>query len=392
MKIATLVVCAGLLAGFGAGARYGQAQASQTGRTTPPAAGAAAGTSATSPADTASKASSPPAAGPATGLASAAPSGAAAKVGSDVISQEDLEKIVAVRLLTLRTEEYEIRRAALQDLVGEKLLRAEASRRGVSFEDLVKTEIEAKTPVPPEAQISSILEANRNRLGSMSEAEARKSIADQLSRRAKDTRRDALVKELSAKTPVQILLSPPRLSNTSDPGAPIRGPKDAIVTIVEFSDFQCPFCSRSNVTMKQVMERYPTQVRWVFRDFPLPIHNDAEKAAVAARCAAEQGKFWEMHDVLFQNQSDLSVGALARYGTQIGLDASRYTSCQSVAKHMDAIQADLKAGTEFGVTGTPAFFINGRFVNGARPIDSFSEIIDEELQLAGVKPPPAADR
>jgi protein-disulfide isomerase len=365
MKIATLVVCAGLLAASAAIACGQAAQAEKP------------------------QAARPSAPRPA---ASSGPAGAAAKVGSEVISEQELEAVVGSRLLTVRTEEYELRRAALEELIGDKLLKAEAGRRGVSVEALVKMEIDDKAPGPSEAEVNRILEANRNRLGAMSEADAKKSIAAQLTQRAKGMRREALVKELSVKSPVQILIEPPRLDAAFDPKAPARGPKDAVVTIVEFSDFQCPYCSRSNQTMHQLMQQYPTQVKWVFRDYPLPIHNEAIPAAEAARCAAEQGKFWEMHDHLFQNQRDLTPPALARYGAELKLDTAKFNACTTSGKHKDAIQKDMAAGNEFGVSGTPAFFINGRFLNGARPIEAFTTIIDEELQFAGVKVEKTADR
>jgi predicted DsbA family dithiol-disulfide isomerase len=361
MKIATLVVCAGLLAGFGAGARYARVQAG-------------------SPAPALSQSA------PSQSQAGTrGPSGVAAKIGKEDITEQELEKAVGARLMTLRTEEYEVRRAALEELIGERLMKAEAAKRGVSLADLIKTEIDAKVTPPAATEINAILEANRSRLGSMSEDEARKSIATQLARRGREARKTALVSELTAKSEVRILLDPPRLNEAFDPAAPARGAKDAPVTIVEFSDFQCPYCSRSYATMKQLMERYPTQVKWVFRDFPLPIHQDAQPAAVAARCAAEQNKFWEMHDLLFQNQRDLSAAALTRYGTDVGLKAEAYAACRAAGKAGEGIQKDLEAGQEFGVTGTPAFFINGRFLNGARPIESFTQIIDEELAMGQPK-------
>lgn len=366
MKIATLVVCAGLLAGFGAGARYyARAQA---------------GTPAASP----SQVSSGPSASQSGGV-TRGPAGVAAKIGKEEISEQELEKAVGVRLMTLRTEEYEVRRAALEELIGERLMKAEAARRGVSLDDLIKTEIDAKLTPPSMTEVNAILEANRARLGSMSEDDARKSIATQLARRGREARKTALVNELTAKADVRILIEPPRLNEAFDPLAPARGPKEAPVTIVEFSDFQCPYCSRSYATMKQLMQRYPTQIKWVFRDFPLPIHQDAQPAAVAARCAAEQSKFWEMHDLLFQNQRDLSAAALTRYGAEVGLKKEAYEACRASGKASAGIQKDLEAGQEFGVTGTPAFFINGRFLNGARPIESFTDIIDEELAMGQPK-------
>src|SRR5206468_11984535 len=140
---------------------------------------------------------------------------------------------------------------------------------------------------------------------------------------------------------------------------------DAKVTIVLFSDFQCPFCSRVGPTIKEIEEKFAKEVRIVWRDQPLPFHNHAVEAAEAARAAHAQGKFWQMHDKLFANQQKLDRADLDGYAKEIGLDMAKYTADMNSHKHKDAIEADSKAGTGFGAGGTPTLFVNGRKLVGA---------------------------
>ena len=160
----------------------------------------------------------------------------------------------------------------------------------------------------------------------------------------------------------------------------VRGNKAAPVTIVEFSDFQCPFCKRATPIVKQVLEHYPGKVKWVFRDFPIAsLHPDAPKAAEAARCAAEQGKFWEYHDVLFEKAPQLSIEELKRYAKDLKLDSAAFAKCLDSGKQAAAVKADIEQGDRLGITGTPTFFINGRQLVGAEPLATFEKIIDTEL-------------
>jgi protein-disulfide isomerase len=170
--------------------------------------------------------------------------------------------------------------------------------------------------------------------------------------------------------------------------APIKGSDSAQVTIVEFSDFQCPFCSRVNPTLKQVEDKYGDKVRVVFRNFPLlQIHPNAAKAAEAASCAADQGKFWEMHDKLFANQQKLAVEDLKVHATDLGLKADVFNQCLDSGQKEAEWKKDMNEGTSYGLTGTPAFFINGRLISGAQPLEAFTAIIDEELEMKGIALP-----
>jgi protein-disulfide isomerase len=189
---------------------------------------------------------------------------------------------------------------------------------------------------------------------------------------------------------VRVLLDAPRYPVSADDD-PARGPANAPVTIIEFSDFQCPFCSRAVPTLKQVEQRYGDKVRIVFRDLPLvSIHKDAAKAAEAATCAHEQGKFWELHDRMFENQAQLGVEDLKKHAAALGLAAEPFAKCLDSGKHTEEWQKDIRAAEQVGVSSTPAFLVNGRLLTGAQPLEAFVEVIDEELQRAGLTPPAPA--
>jgi len=183
---------------------------------------------------------------------------------------------------------------------------------------------------------------------------------------------------------VNVSWEPYRLRFDLD-NAPSLGKSGAPVTLVEFSDFQCPFCSRVVPTMEQVRAKYGDKVRIVFRQYPLPFHQKAQKAAEASLCASDQGKFWEMHDAMFANQQALAVEQLKAKAAELGLKAEEFNSCIDSGKHAAAIQADMKEGSAAGVSGTPALFVNGRFINGAVPFDQIATVIDDELRRKGVQ-------
>jgi protein-disulfide isomerase len=169
-----------------------------------------------------------------------------------------------------------------------------------------------------------------------------------------------------------------------DPIGPAKGPADAPVTLVEFSDFQCPFCARFVATLEMVREKYGDKVRLVFRQYPLPFHPNAAKAAEASLCAWEQGKFWEMHDAMFANQQALAVENLKAKAAGLGLNADSFNRALDAGKYADEVQADVAAAQKAGVSGTPALFVNGRFISGAFPLDQVTQVIDDELRRKGI--------
>ncbi len=162
---------------------------------------------------------------------------------------------------------------------------------------------------------------------------------------------------------------------------PALGPPDAPVLIVEFSDFQCFYCARfATETLGRILDTYRDSVRLVYRDFPLTsIHPQAEKAAEAAQCAYQQGRYWEYHDLLFENQQALDIGSLKVYAQQLGLDTGAFDDCLDSGRFGSEVEQDLTDGEDYGVTATPTFFVNGRLVRGAQPFSVFQALIEEEL-------------
>lgn len=163
---------------------------------------------------------------------------------------------------------------------------------------------------------------------------------------------------------------------------PVLGAADAPVTIVEFSDFQCPYCASFRTqTFEQIKSEYidTGKVKFVYRDFPLDFHSEAMPAAEAAECADEQGKFWEYHDKLFENQKSLGTNNYKKWAADLDLDTKKFNECLDSKKYKDEISKDIADGEDVGVTGTPAFIINGQLVSGTRPFSAFKQIIDQEL-------------
>lgn len=308
-----------------------------------------------------------------------------AKVGDRAITDAQLEEMAKERLARLRSEEFNIKRQVLDDYIARTLLEKEASARGISVQDLEKREIADKVAPVTEEQTRAVYESNPQPFQGKSEAEAFAQIEANLKRIRVGEARRRLMSALRAKTPVTVSLEPPRFEVAAGDD-PATGPEGAPVTIVEFSDFQCPACGRAFPTVKQLLQRYQGKLRLVFRDFPLPMHPQAPKAAEAAACANEQGKFWEMHDRLFTNQQALQVADLKRHAAELGLDGARFDTCLDSGKRAGDWKADVETGRKLGVNSTPTFFINGRMLNGAAPLQAFAEIIDQELGRAATGP------
>jgi protein-disulfide isomerase len=203
-------------------------------------------------------------------------------------------------------------------------------------------------------------------------------IVKMLTEQTKREKAQALFTDLKTKADMQTMLPEKRVE--VEAVGPAKGPEGAPVTIVEFSDFQCPFCGKAKTTVDEVMKSYEGKVRLVFRQFPLSFHENAPKAAEAAACAADQNKFWEYHDKLFANQQALKVDDLKKHAADLGLDAARFNECLDSGKKAELVKKDQDAGAKVGVTGTPAFFINGIALSGAVPAEEFKSIIDAELK------------
>jgi len=273
---------------------------------------------------------------------------------------------------------YEARRSAIDDIVGEKLIDMEAKARGVATQALIAQEITSKVQAVTDADVSAWYDANKSRVQGASLDEVRVPIRNLLTQQRSAVAYEKFVDQLKVKTPFRMMLEPPRMKVLTA-GSPSQGPTDAPIELIEFSDFQCPYCYRANPTVKQVLTTYGNKIRFVYRNYPLPSHPNARPAAEAAQCANEQGKFWPYHDRLFADQSKLNDDDLKASAAALGMDAAKFNACFDSHKYKTLVEADMQAGNDAGVNGTPAFFINGRMLSGAQPYEEFKRVIDEEL-------------
>lgn len=304
-----------------------------------------------------------------------------AEGGGISVSRAELEgRIAADQLMDLRQRDYELRREALDDLLGEKLLQKEAAARSLTLDELARREIDQKADKPDPAEIEKLLLQNQRRFAGVPKEQALAAVENAVRARNRDTRASAFRRELVRKHGVKILLEPPRYEVAVPGDAPVLGPAKAPVTIVEFADYQCPFCHQAQGTVDEVLRRYAGKVRFVHLDFPLDgLHPRATPAARASRCAGEQGKFWEYHRGLLTVMTELSDADLKKHAENAGLDVTAFASCLAQPGADAAIRASLEEGRRLGVTATPTFFLNGRRLVGAKQLPDFVAIIEEEL-------------
>jgi protein-disulfide isomerase len=312
----------------------------------------------------------------------AAPDAVVATVGDRTITREELEDHVRPRLIEIENERYDALREGLDELVAGELLNQEAKARGTTPEQLDQAEVEAKVPEPAAAEVEKVYEENKDRFPGQTLEDLRPQIVEYLKGQQAEGRRSAFVDELKRRHKTTIALRAPTVE-VETAGRPERGAgPNAPITIIEFSDYECPFCSRAEAVVEQVMQAYGDKVRLVYRDYPLDMHPNARLASEAANCAHAQGKFWEYHAKLFANQRALGEENLKAYADQAGLDRGKFDECLRTKPHTAAIDKDLADGAKVGVNGTPAFFINGRMLSGAQPFERFKEVIEEELASA----------
>ena len=277
---------------------------------------------------------------------------------------------------------FEARRAALDELIAGTLMDAAAKAQGIERAALIEKEITAKIPPVSDNDVTSWYGANQARLNGAALEQVRQPIRAYLTQERMQGIRAQYIDGLKGKTAVQVMLDPPR-QHVSAANSPSKGSASAPIELIEFSDFQCPFCQRADPTVRQVLSTYGDRIRLVYRHYPLPNHPFARPAAEAAACAGEQDKFWPYHDRLFASPSKLSDPDLKQHAAELGLNAVQFNTCVDSHKLKAEVDADLKAGEEAGVNGTPAFFINGRMLSGAQPFEAFKKIIDDELALKG---------
>ena len=310
-----------------------------------------------------------------------------ATVGGQPVTEDDLLPSIASKLISLRNLEYQMKKQALDNLIDQRLLEAEAKKKGISADKLLEQEVDTKVGEPTDAELNAYYLAQKAELNRPFN-DVKAQVEPSLRQAKVQQARQAFYAHLREQAKVVVLLSPPRVEVGFDP-ARVRGNPKAKVMIVEFSDFQCPYCGGVQATLQSVLAKHPDTVALAYRDMPMSkIHPFARKAAEAARCAGEQRKFWEYHDLLFADQSKLNQDGLMDKARTLKLDEQQFESCLSGEKFKAQIQQDSQDGMRAGVSGTPGFFINGIFMSGSQPESAFENLVQEQLSASSASPKP----
>jgi len=297
-----------------------------------------------------------------------------AEVGNYKVTLSELDQKEAAKLLQARYKYYLVERQALDELIDDRLLEMEARHENISVEELLKRHVDPHVTNPSEDQLRFYYEG----LASDEPYEAmRDKILDTVHRHRQAKALTTYLESLRDQHGVVIELSQPSAAVTLE-NAPRRGAQNAPVQVVEFADYECPYCQKVSPTLDKIQEQFGAKVAVVFKDFPLPMHSRAQKAAEAARCAGVQGKFWEFHDALFANKQ-LDLAQLKQQARALKLDTARFDQCLDSGEQASAVQKDVAEGQRLGLTGTPVFFINGHFMSGAVGYDKLRESVEQEL-------------
>ena len=306
----------------------------------------------------------------------------AATVDGKVIALDEVDRTLGASVVALKEQIFQLRRQRLDALIAEQLLAQEAGQRGISVAELLDREVDSQAAPITETEIERFYDANKARLPAL-DASLRERIRAHLKDQAAQARRAALVARLRDQSSIAIhLKAPPVYRATLNlDGAPSRGAADAPVMLVKFEDFHCPFCKEAQGILGAIAARYGERVRIVHKDYPIDaLHPQARLAHLAARCAHEQGKFWAYHDALYAAAPKASPEDLKSFARLAGVELGRFETCLASGKYAAAIENDIDEGTKAGVSGTPAFFINGRLIGGAQPLEKFVRVIEDELE------------
>ncbi len=310
----------------------------------------------------------------------------AATVNGQPITMSELDDYIRDELFKRATGSgdpsklYEVRARHIEPMLNNRAIEDAAAAVQLSPDAFLEQELARVSEVSDE-EVAAYYEENSEKMGGASLEQVAPRIRSYMVKQ----RETSLVAELRENAETAVLLEPAR--NEVAAIGPAKGPGNAPVTIVEFSDFQCPYCQRVVPTINEIHQRYPDQVRIVFSHLPLDsIHARARPAAEASACADEQGKFWEYHDLMFENNRALGDEDLERYAAEVGLEMDGYRQCVSDRRYQELVQTDAEAAAENGISGTPGFFVNGIKISGAKPLSEFVTLIDAELQRAKADP------
>lgn len=312
------------------------------------------------------------------------PKAVVAEVDGEKITEAELDAAVSNQLMRIQSEVYEIKKQGLDDLINRKLAAKEAQKRGITVDQLMKTEVVEKVGQISDQEVTDFYNQNKERLGGRTLDEVKGPIKQQMFARKAGLYQQNFLTRLKDSAKITVNLEAPTVEVSVDDD-PMKGNKDAAVTIIEFTDYQCPFCGRARPTVKQLVSEYGDKIHYVLRDYPLDFHPYAKKAAEAAQCAGDQGKYWEYSDELWNNQGALEIVDLKKYAATIKLDQKKFDECLDQGKFSAEVDKDQADGAKAGVSGTPSFFINGQMITGAQPAEKFKEMIDQALKKASGK-------
>jgi protein-disulfide isomerase len=309
--------------------------------------------------------------------------GIAAKIGDEVVTRQRLEVLLGSRLFELKNDIYRIEKERLDQLIVETLLEKEADKKGISLEQLIEEVAPASRYSVSDEEVDTYLRNNAERLRDYkgTQSDLRDRVRVFLLQQKRSQAINAYAHELEPKYAVQTFLSVPVQPEVKVDieGAETEGPADAPVTVVEFSDYECPACRATHETVKKIKETYQGKIRWVYKDYPLKRHKDAFKAAEAAHCAGDQGKFWEFQEKLF-TADKLDVDSIVKYAGEFGLSTEKFSQCLKDSKHKELVEKNERDGVKIGVDRTPSFVINGTVFVGGPTFEKFKTIIDDELK------------
>lgn len=308
--------------------------------------------------------------------------GVLATVNGVHITDAEVTERIKNRIRKLESQIFDIKLDELAGMVEEKLLENEAKKLNVSLDDFLNTEIRTKIEKPTDQEITTYYDVVKSRLQDRPLDQVRPQIVQQITQSKERNLYKDLVAKLRKMAKIEMNIERPRVEVSVDDDF-VQGAASAPITLIEFSDYQCPFCKRVRPTLQSLMEKYNGKLKYVFRDFPLSFHKQAPKAAEASQCAGEQGKFWEYNKALFENQQNLLETDLKKYAKGLTLDQKKFDECLDTGKFANEVNKDFLDGQAAGVSGTPAYFINGIFLSGAQPEEAFEAVIDEELTRLG---------
>lgn len=303
-----------------------------------------------------------------------------ARISGRVLTLGDLQSQESGKLLQAQYQFYLSERKALEEAIDNRLLDDEAQKKQITTDQLLEKEVYKDVKDPTEDQLQVYFEG-------LDTQESYQSVRDEILQHIRELRRNkaraAYVEQLRKNARINILLMPPA-ANVETASAFVKGDRNAPVVLVEFADYECPYCQKVNPKIQQLKKEFGDSLTVIYKDFPLPMHHSSEKAAEASRCAGEQGKFWEYHDVLFYSKL-LEPADLKEHARVLKLDSDRFDSCLDNGTEAAAVKKDLEEAKSLGLTGTPSFFVNGHFFSGVVDYDVLKDIVNQQLNAAAAK-------